>query len=169
MTEISDLSKRVCSTYIKSTTTAFLLVFSTWILATERAEIIMVGDYLFVHAEVIGCNSEIRIVEVGEVLDSGEVTLFEEITLNAKNRSLEDVTKEFVAIWNEKFGQQSKTIQMSRETDSESAAVKMLMLYQLRESGCGESLPDDFDAPGWQSYDHFAGAAKPVRSEISGT
>ena len=129
-------------------------------MSLADSERIRVGDYLFVRAQVVGCGPKIRTVEVGEASDSGEVTFFSDLILKAENRTVEELTKEFVAVWEKKTGQQSKTIRIRREPDPKSATLKMLVLYQERKHRCGYvPLPRDFDSPNWSDYIHFAGTA----------
>jgi hypothetical protein len=134
---------------------AFIVLANDLYAASDR---IQVGDYLFIHAQVIGCNSKDRAVEVGSVKESGEVTFFNDITLNVENKTVEEITEAFITSWELKTGQQSKTIQVRRESDPRSATLKMLVLYQDRKHGCG-SAPRDFDLPDWHEYFHIADIA----------
>jgi len=145
-----------------------IVIIASVQISVAYSDRISVGDLLFVLAQVKGCGQKIRLVETAEVSESGDVTFFDGITLKAEDKTPEEVTGEFVALWEEKTGQQSKTIQITRETDLRSATVKMMMLYEERKRGC-KTFPDNFDSPNLRDYIHLAEAAAHNKSSNTDT
>ena len=69
--------------YVNKVKIPFLVIalFLSLPIALADSNEVVSGDYLFVRAQVVGCGSRIRIVEYGQVTESGEVTLFGDIYL----------------------------------------------------------------------------------------
>jgi hypothetical protein len=116
-------------------------------LAVADSERFTTGDYLFVKAQIIGCDSQIRLVGVGQILDTGQVTLFDSIQLETEGRTPSEVTAQLVNLLEKQTGRRSETIQIKRVSaeDSRTAAQLMMVLYNERSRGCeAEPKPDNF-------------------------
>jgi hypothetical protein len=110
------------------------------------ADIFSTGDYVFVKAQIIGCDSKLRFVEVGQILDTGQVTLFDDIQLETSGKTTSEITVQLVGLLEQRTGHRSKTIEIMRVSseDSKTAAQLMMIIHSERSRGCTEKpTPDD--------------------------
>jgi hypothetical protein len=115
-------------------------------LATADSDGFTAGDYLFVKAQIIGCDSKLRYVEVGQVSDTGQVTLFDDIQIETSGRTKSEIVVHLVDLLEERTGHRSKTIEVMRVSseDSKTAAQLMMIIHSERSQGCEEKpTPDD--------------------------
>lgn len=127
---------------------------------------ISAGDYLFVHAQVIGCGTGVRTIDAGQVNEGGTLTLLGDIELEAEDKTVDEVTADLVNAWQARTGQQSKTIQLIKipAADAETATMLLLQLYQDRKQGCDVPMWEypvpglGFPVPDWQNIFQIAQA-----------
>jgi len=108
----------------------WILVFVTlpvFLLATANSGGFATGDYVFVKAEIPECTSQMRFVEVGQVLDSGQVTLFEDIVLEAKGKTTSEVAGQLLDSIEKRTGHRSNAIEIVKV-----AADDQLTMYKFR-------------------------------------
>jgi hypothetical protein len=144
----------------RSTLLVCLLLVFSWAVASP--EVLSVGDRVFIQARVIGCGDSIRNVEVGEVLDSGNVVLFGDITLEVLGKSPEQVTEMVTDAIEEKSGYRPTSIEVERvpEADDRLSVMLMLELYQWRQRGCRMRLWRNWQQPVNQDgYWHIVSAS----------
>jgi len=111
-----------------------------------NADTFSTGDYMFIKAQVIGCDSKLRFVEVGQVSDTGQVTLFDDIQLETSGKTKSEITVQLVDLLEQRTGHRSKTVEVRRVSsdDSKTAAQLMMMVHSERSRGCAEKpAPDD--------------------------
>ena len=127
-----------------------VLTLSVFQLAVADFERFISGDYLFVKAQVIGCGSQLRFVETGQVTDSGQVTLFNDIQLEVDGKTTSEVATQLVDALEQRTGHRSKTIKIIRVPveDSKKAASWMMRVHAERSQNCElKNHPQDF--PDW--------------------
>jgi hypothetical protein len=118
-------------------------------VAVADSDVFTFGDFLFVRAQVIGCSPHLRLVEYGQVTESGEMTLFGDISLNVKGKVTDEIAAQLVDGLEQKTGHRSKTIQIVRipEANVKKRTWWLMSLYQDRKC----QLPKPYgDYPDWQ-------------------
>ena len=127
----------------------WILTLATFLLVLPMfatADIFSIGDYMFVKAQIIGCDSKLRFVEVGQVSDTGQVTLFGDIQLETSGKTKSEITIQLVDLLEQRTGHRSKTVEVMRVSsdDSKTAAQLMMIIHSERSRGCAEKpTPDD--------------------------
>ena len=126
-----------------------LTILPVLLLAASKSDSFTNGDYLFVKAQLIGCGSQVRFVEVGQVTESGQVTLFNDIQLKVEGRTPSEITAELVDILEQRTGHKSKTIKIMRvpAEDPKKAAILMMLIHSERSRNC--EPPNQNDVPDW--------------------
>lgn len=81
-----------------------LLVLPMFQLAVADSETFTTGDYFFVNARIIGCDSRIRLVEAGQVMDTGRVTLFDGVQLEAEGKTTSEISAQLVDLLEKQTG-----------------------------------------------------------------
>jgi hypothetical protein len=109
---------------------------------------ISAGDSIFIQAQVVGCR-KIRAVEVGDVTESGTVTVFEDITLEVLGLTSDAVVRLLTDAFAEKAGYTPTSFKVVAvpESDHKAKTLMMMELYQLRSSGCGIRSRQDWQQP----------------------
>jgi hypothetical protein len=85
----------------------------------------------------------IRNVEVGQVEDSGHVTFFGEISLEAKGQTTQQIAQRVIEAVEKKSGRRPTSIGVVRipANDPGRATHMMMQIYQMRKRGCGVDIP----------------------------
>jgi len=131
----------------------WILIFTTLpvvLLAVASSGSFTTGDYLFVKAQIIGCGSQIRFVEVGQVTDSGQVTLFEDIVLETEGKTTPEIVSQLIDSLEQRTGHRSKTIKITRVSaeDPKTATNLMMLIHSERSHKCELELPPA-EFPDW--------------------
>ncbi|MCP3907507.1 MAG: hypothetical protein GY712_05765 [Oceanicoccus sp.] len=133
----------------------WILVFAVlpaFLLAADVSDRFETNDYIFVKAQIIGCGPQVRIVEAGQVMDTGQVSLFENIVLDAQGKTPAEVLNQLVDSLEQRVGRRSETIEIMRVLgeDSKMATFLMMGIHVERSRDCElESSPDNLlDWPG---------------------
>ena len=138
------------------------IFFLMLIPMTSFAEIdsISPGDWLFVQARVIGCGEEIRDVEVGKVDQSGNVTFFREVSLKVVGEPLSKIASQITDAVERLTGHRPTTVKVIRiaEDNPKVAALNMLQIFRLRDSGCSHEVPPT-ETPEWMHNLHLIAKA----------
>jgi hypothetical protein len=108
------------------------------VLCIADSEPVSRGDWLFIQARVIGCGESLLNVEVGKVGDSGEVTFFEEISIQVKGKSTAEIGHLVADEVEKASGRRPTSIRIVRipKDDPKSAALKMMEMWHHRRDGC---------------------------------
>lgn len=114
------------------------VILPTFLWAEAVSDRFTTDDYLFVKAQIIGCGPQKRFVEVGQVLDTGKVTLFENIVIETEGKTTSEIKDQLVGFLEERTGHRSKTIEIMRvrAEDTETSTVLMMQIYNERSRGC---------------------------------
>jgi hypothetical protein len=110
----------------------FLLTLHLPVIAAEELTI-DVGDYLFVEATIIDCGPDRHTVAYDEVDAKGEVTLFSDIQLTVKGKTVHHVVSEIVNILVKRTGYRSKTIEIVRVPGSNEQEVARRLMGLLNQ------------------------------------
>ena len=129
--------------------TIICLVFYSLVCFAEP-DPISPGDWLFIQARVIGCGGSIRDVEVGKVEESGKVTFFSEVSLQAVDQPLQAIAQQVTDAVEELSGHRPTTIRVIKvpRDDPGLATLKMMELYRLKDRGCKNRIPPT-EIPDW--------------------
>ncbi len=131
----------------------WILIFATLpvvLLAVANADSFTTGDYLFVKAQIVGCGSQVRFVEVGQVMDSGQVTLFKDIVLETEGKTTPEIATQLIDSLEQRTGHRSKTIEITRVSveDPKTATYLMMRIHSERSHKCELKLPPG-ELPDW--------------------
>lgn len=90
----------------------------------------------------------IRNIEVGKVEESGHVAFFEDISLEAKGQTTQQIAQRVIDAVEKKSGRRPTSIGVVRipANDPERATRMMMQVYQLRKRGCRVNVPP-YEAP----------------------
>lgn len=101
------------------------------------------GDWLFIQARLIGCGEMIQNVEVGQVEDSGHVTFFGDISVDAKGQTTQQIAQRVIEAVEKKSGRRPTSVGVVRiPADNPGRATHMMLqIYFQRKSGCGGDVP----------------------------
>ena len=121
-------------------------------IALADSNEVVSGDYLFVRAQVVGCGPTIRIIEYGQVKESGDVTLFGDISLDVKGKVTGEIAAQLVDALEQRNGYRSKTIKIDKipETDAKKQTIWLMILYQERKHKCKPTRRPPEIYPEWR-------------------
>lgn len=127
--------------------TSFLLVLP---IAVAWSDSIIPGNRIFIQARVVGCGETIRNVEFGEVQDSGELVVFEDISLHVEGKTTEEVAEMVTDAVGKKSGHRPTSIRVIAvpEEDDRRATMMMLEIAHLKLEGCRRRIPPT-ETPDW--------------------
>lgn len=117
---------------------------------SDRGQI-EIGDWLFVGAQIVGCGTKQRFVEVGKVSESGTVTFFENVAIIAEGKTAAEVAMALTDEVEQRQRSRPKTIQVRRirNTNAELATRLMLKVWHERNRDC-QSEPSHEGFQDWQ-------------------
>jgi len=96
-----------------------------------------------------------RFVEVGQVMDSGQVTLFKDIVLEVEGKTTAEIVTELLDSLEQRTGHRSKTVEITRvpAEDPKTATYFMMMIHSERSHKCElKSPPSDFQIAHMSSH-----------------
>jgi len=130
---------------MKNLVVIFGLLFSGQLMADYVLPRIDEGDYFLVYALIVGmdCTYEFQPIEPGKVDENGNITLFGDVTVLAKDRPVHEVREEILELTKQQTGHSSKNIAVRYlAVDNDESFAKLLVRFVSKlKPPCFRTLP----------------------------
>lgn len=120
------------------------------LVAAEEQEIIQPGDWLFVKARPLNCDTEKQLVDFAEVAETGTAVLLGGLTIRAAGSSQVGAAELLTDAVEQRDGYRPESIEILRadRADKKRQAILMLLVAQSQRAPC-QRQPEEV-MPGWK-------------------